>query len=125
MKAVIEKLGPSMLITAMVLSPMVARATTVTMSATYYTIAESDHDMNSLAFGVFANEVQNTLGQRPTRSQHGSVWLHVELFYGYSSAGGCDRQRRDYLVESQFEQGRKRRRLRRGPNGNLNNIPAL
>jgi len=34
----------------------------ITMSATYYTIAESDQDMNKLAGGVFNNEVQSGLG---------------------------------------------------------------
>jgi hypothetical protein len=34
----------------------------ITMSATYYTIGESDQDMNHLASGVFNNEVQSGLG---------------------------------------------------------------
>jgi len=34
----------------------------ITMSATYYTIAESDQDTNHLAGGVFNNEVQSGLG---------------------------------------------------------------
>jgi fibro-slime domain-containing protein len=47
---------------AIILAPLAARADTITMSATYYTIAESDQDMAHLASGVFNNEVQNTLG---------------------------------------------------------------
>ena len=47
---------------AAALLPLAATAGTITMSATYYTIAENDQDMNHLAGGVFANEVQNTLG---------------------------------------------------------------
>jgi hypothetical protein len=43
------------------LVPTAGRAQ-ITMSATYYTIAESDQDMNHLAGGVFSNEVQMTLG---------------------------------------------------------------
>src|ERR1700677_1986636 len=43
------------------LGPTAGRAQ-ITMSATYYTIAESDQDMNHLAGGVFSNEVQMTLG---------------------------------------------------------------
>jgi fibro-slime domain-containing protein len=34
----------------------------ITMSTTYYTIAETDQDMNHLAAGVFNNEVQSALG---------------------------------------------------------------
>ena len=49
-------------IVAMALAPIATRADTITMSATYYTIAEGDQDMNHLASGVFNNEVQNTLG---------------------------------------------------------------
>jgi fibro-slime domain-containing protein len=44
------------------LSPLAAFAGTITMSATYYTIAETDQDENDLAGGVFDNEVQNSLG---------------------------------------------------------------
>jgi hypothetical protein len=49
-------------IVAIALAPLAARADTITMSATYYTIAEGDQDMGHLAGGVFNNEVQNTLG---------------------------------------------------------------
>lgn len=47
---------------ALALAAISARAGTITMSATYYTIAETDQDMNHLAGGVFTNEVQNNLG---------------------------------------------------------------
>jgi fibro-slime domain-containing protein len=47
---------------AMVLASFAARADAITMSATYYTISETDPDMNHLASGTFNNEVQNTLG---------------------------------------------------------------
>jgi fibro-slime domain-containing protein len=47
---------------AMVVLPISARADSITMSATYYTIAESDQDMNHLAGGTFDNEVQASLG---------------------------------------------------------------
>lgn len=46
----------------MALTPLAARASSITMSATYFTIAEGDQDMNRLAGGVFSNEVQSTLG---------------------------------------------------------------
>ena len=46
---------------AIALMPCVVHAQ-ITMSATYYTIAESDQDMNHLAGGVFNNEVQSGLG---------------------------------------------------------------
>jgi len=44
------------------LAPLPAYADAISMSATYYTIAEGDKDMNHLAGGVFDNEVQNGLG---------------------------------------------------------------
>jgi hypothetical protein len=43
-------------------APAAAHADTITMSATYYTIDESDQDVNHLAEGVFDNEVQTLLG---------------------------------------------------------------
>jgi hypothetical protein len=46
-------------ILATALAPVAARADTITMAATYYTIAEGDQDMNHLASGVFDNEVQS------------------------------------------------------------------
>jgi hypothetical protein len=49
-------------IMAIAFAPLAARADTITMSATYYTIAKGDQDMGHLASGVFNNEVQNTLG---------------------------------------------------------------
>jgi len=49
-------------IVAVSFAPLAARADTITMSATYYTIAESDQDMSHVAGGVFNNEVQNGLG---------------------------------------------------------------
>jgi fibro-slime domain-containing protein len=49
-------------ILASALVPVAARADTITMSATYYTIGENDQDMNVLANGVFNNEVQSGLG---------------------------------------------------------------
>jgi hypothetical protein len=48
-------------ILASALAPAAARAA-ITMSATYYTIGETDRDMNHLAGGTPNNEVQNTLG---------------------------------------------------------------
>jgi len=47
---------------APVLGSAAAHADTITMAATYFTIGESDQDMNHLAPGVFNNEVQNSLG---------------------------------------------------------------
>ena len=47
---------------AMAVAAMPARADTVQLSATYYTIAAGDQDMGHLATGVFGNEVQNGLG---------------------------------------------------------------
>jgi hypothetical protein len=61
MKALLRNLIPPMA-AAMALVPVAARAGTITMSATYYTIGESDRDMNTLALGTFSNEVQSTLG---------------------------------------------------------------
>ncbi len=49
-------------LTAAFYAPVHAFADNITMSATYYTIAESDPDMGTLAGGVFNNEVQNALG---------------------------------------------------------------
>jgi hypothetical protein len=58
---VIKHLIPQMVAAALTLAPLAAGAS-ITMSATYYTIAESDQDMGHLAGGVFSNEVQNSLG---------------------------------------------------------------
>jgi fibro-slime domain-containing protein len=44
------------------LAPAAAQAGSITMSATYYTIAENDPDMGGLAGGAFDNEVQSGLG---------------------------------------------------------------
>jgi fibro-slime domain-containing protein len=49
-------------VAAMGLAPFAAAAGTITMSVTYYTVAETDHDMKHLAYGTFTNEVQSTLG---------------------------------------------------------------
>ena len=62
MKILLRKVIPSLAIAAAAFVPMVAFAGAITMSATYYTIAEGDQDMNHLASGVFNNEVQTTLG---------------------------------------------------------------
>lgn len=62
MEAVPRKLFPLIAITATMLAAFGARAGTITMSATYYTIGETDQDMNDLAIGVFNHEVQNKLG---------------------------------------------------------------
>ncbi len=62
MRAFLRNVIPTMAAAAMALAPCAARASTVTMSVTYYTIAENDQDMNHLASGVFSNEVQNNLG---------------------------------------------------------------
>jgi fibro-slime domain-containing protein len=48
--------------TLVALAPLPARAGVITMSATYYTIAETDQDVNILAGGVYDNEVQSSLG---------------------------------------------------------------
>ena len=52
---------PQMLAAALVLAPL-ASGGAITMSATYYTIGETDQDMGHLAGGVLSNEVQNGLG---------------------------------------------------------------
>jgi fibro-slime domain-containing protein len=62
MKALIRNVISPTALVVLALAPLAARASSVTMSATYYTIAEGDQDMNRLASGVFNNEVQNTLG---------------------------------------------------------------
>ena len=56
--------GPALvtMAAAALVLPSAARADTITMSATYYTIAADDVDMGHLASGVFNNEVQSTLG---------------------------------------------------------------
>ena len=51
-----------MAVATMALAPFAMRADNISMSATYYTIAENDQDMNDLAYGIFANEVQSKLG---------------------------------------------------------------
>jgi hypothetical protein len=61
MKAFRNLIKP-MAVAAMVLAPFAASAGTITMSVTYYEIAETDQDMGHLARGVFTNEVQSTLG---------------------------------------------------------------
>lgn len=62
MKVFFRNLIPLMATVALALAPLTARAGDITMSATYYTIAEGDQDMGHLAGGVFNNEVQNLLG---------------------------------------------------------------
>jgi fibro-slime domain-containing protein len=62
MKGFVRSLIPLTATAAIALAPLVARANTISMSVTYYTIAENDQDMNHLAGGVFNNEVQNNLG---------------------------------------------------------------
>jgi hypothetical protein len=46
---------------AIVFAPLAA-ADSITMSVTYYTVAETDQDMGHLAGGTFSNEVQTSLG---------------------------------------------------------------
>jgi fibro-slime domain-containing protein len=58
---VIKHLIPQMLAVALALAPL-ASGSSITMSVTYFTIAENDQDMNHLAGGVLNNEVQNILG---------------------------------------------------------------
>ena len=62
MKAFFRNLIPLMTAATMALAPFSARAGVITVSATYFTIAENDQDMNHLAPGVFDNEVQSQLG---------------------------------------------------------------
>jgi hypothetical protein len=59
-----RNLIPPMAVAVMALAPFAADAGagTITMSVTYYTIAETDQDMGHLANGTFTNEVRNTLG---------------------------------------------------------------
>jgi fibro-slime domain-containing protein len=47
---------------AMALVPISALADCISMSVTYYKIAENDQDMNRLSLGVYNNEVQSRLG---------------------------------------------------------------
>lgn len=61
MKALLNTLLVSTTAVATLFSSAVS-ADPITMSATYYTIAESDQDMNHLAGGVYNNEVQQNLG---------------------------------------------------------------
>jgi fibro-slime domain-containing protein len=61
-KVVLRKLIPPLAAAAVALSGFAARAEVITMSATYFTIAENDQDMNHQASGVLTNEVQNGLG---------------------------------------------------------------
>jgi len=61
MKAFRNRIAP-MVAAAMALAPLAAGAGTVTMSVTYYTIAETDQDMDHVAHGIFTNEVQSRLG---------------------------------------------------------------
>lgn len=65
---------------ALALSPFAASAGTVTMSVTYYTIAENDRDMVHLAQGIFNNEVQSSLGP------HGLPVLNTAA---YGCVSGC------------------------------------
>jgi len=62
MKVLGQSFIPTVVATVIALAPLVARADTITMSVTYYTISETDQDMNDLASGVFNNEVQKNLG---------------------------------------------------------------
>ena len=62
MKAFLRHFTPAVATAALALTPVAARAGSITMSATYYTVGETDQDMNHLAGGVFSNEVQNGLG---------------------------------------------------------------
>lgn len=62
MKHFARNIIPLFAATAIALGAISASAGPITMSATYYTIAENDQDMNHLASGVFNNEVQTSLG---------------------------------------------------------------
>jgi hypothetical protein len=62
MKAYLRNLIPLAATIAVALAPLAARAGDITMAVTYYTIGESDQDMNHLAGGVYDNEVQTLLG---------------------------------------------------------------
>lgn len=62
MKHFARNIIPLLAATAIALGAISASAGPITMSATYYTIAENDQDMNKLAGGVFNNEVQSMLG---------------------------------------------------------------
>jgi hypothetical protein len=64
---------------ATILAPFAA-GQAITMSVTYYTIAENDQDMGVLASGAFTNEVQSTLGP------HGLPVLNTAA---YGCASGC------------------------------------
>ena len=65
---------------ALAFVPFAAGQSTITMSATYYTIAAGDQDMGHLAGGVFANEVRSTLG---------SDGLPVLNTAAFGCASGC------------------------------------
>jgi fibro-slime domain-containing protein len=52
----------TLLASTVALAPLVAHADPITMSVTYYTIAESDQDMNHLGSGTYNNEVRSQLG---------------------------------------------------------------
>jgi fibro-slime domain-containing protein len=62
----IKHLIPRLVATALALAPLTlapqAAGDSITMSVTYYTIAENDQDMSHVAGGSFNNEVQNSLG---------------------------------------------------------------
>ena len=62
MKIVFRDLILPMAAGVLAFMPLAARAGTISMSATYYTIAGADQDMNHLAIGAFDNEVQANLG---------------------------------------------------------------
>lgn len=62
MQPFLRFLIPSAAAVALAITPAAVRADVITMSATYYTIAERDQDMNHLASGAFNNEVQSSLG---------------------------------------------------------------
>jgi hypothetical protein len=61
-KRLLRKLVFTIATATLAVAPLALNAGPVTMSATYYTIAENDQDMNHLAGGVFDNEVQDLLG---------------------------------------------------------------
>lgn len=63
MKAFLRNLIPAMAVVAVALIPFPAHASAISMTATYFTIASTDPDMNrSLTGGAFGDEVLSGLG---------------------------------------------------------------
>jgi hypothetical protein len=62
MKAFFRNLIPAMAAVAIALIPLPVRASAITMTATYFTIATTDPDVNRLTGGAFGDEVLGALG---------------------------------------------------------------